>query len=344
MPKKSKTAPNATFSAELVPIRTDSNLLSFLRCHDADRLSSWCRVYEELEGQAKSDNTRAAKQRDLQLFLDFFALKVGTDHRDDWTKPVTTGFLRHLETATVLHRGAQVQRKAATVNRVFSTLRHFAGWVHAKKPFLAGNPCTGVKELVTDEPAWKGLDDTEVMRLKSAAEQLLRLKTRSDQSAARDKAIFLVLLHTGVRVSELVDIDRHQFRSKHLTDVKRKGKLRSAKIFLPKEAKEALDAYLKERGDRGGPLFLTRSGERLNRQDVDWLLRGLAAQANAQRGKDKQIRFSAHTLRHTFLRKVAAKHGVEFAMQAAGHASTKYIWRYVKPSDEQTEAALEGLF
>jgi hypothetical protein len=31
-------------------------------------------------------------------------------------------------------------------------------------------------------------------------------------------------------------------------------------------------------------------------------------------------------------------------MRAAGHASTKYIWRYVKPSDEQTEAALEDLF
>ena len=82
-------------------------------------------------------------------------------------------------------------------------LRHFAGWVHAKKPFFAGNPCAGVKELVTDEPAWKGLDDTEVMRLKSAAEQLLRLKTRGDQSAARDTAVFLVLLHTGLRVPKV---------------------------------------------------------------------------------------------------------------------------------------------
>jgi integrase/recombinase XerD len=127
--------------------------------------------------------------------------------------------------------------------------------------------------------------------------------------------------------------------------VKRKGKIRSGKIFLPKEAKEALDAYLAERGSRAGPLFLTRSGERLSRQDVDYLLRALANQANANvRGKGPQVRFSAHTLRHTFLRKVASRHGVEFAMQAAGHASTKYIWRYVKPSDEQTEAALEDLF
>ena len=81
----------------------------------------------------------------------------------------------------------------------------------------------------------------------------------------------------------------------------------------------------------------------MTRQDVDHLLRSLAAQANA-RDKGKRIEFSAHTLRHTFLRKVAQEHGVEFAMQMSGHASSKYIWRYVKPSDDQTEAALENLF
>jgi hypothetical protein len=31
-------------------------------------------------------------------------------------------------------------------------------------------------------------------------------------------------------------------------------------------------------------------------------------------------------------------------MQASGHASSKYIWRYVKPSDDQSEQALENLF
>jgi integrase/recombinase XerD len=77
-------------------------------------------------------------------------------------------------------------------------------------------------------------------------------------------------------------------------------------------------------------------------QDVDHLLRALAAQANA--GNARRLAFSAHTLRHTFLRKVAQAHGVEFAMQMSGHASSKYIWHYVKPSDDQTEKALEGLF
>ena len=33
----------------------------------------------------------------------------------------------------------------------------------------------------------------------------------------------------------------------------------------------------------------------------------------------------AHVLRHTMLRRITEKHGVQFAMEAAGHASSKYI-------------------
>jgi hypothetical protein len=44
------------------------------------------------------------------------------------------------------------------------------------------------------------------------------------------------------------------------------------------------------------------------------------------------------------LRKVATKKGVEFAMEAAGHCSSQYIWRYVKPLEEEKAEAVEGLF
>lgn len=77
---------------------------------------------------------------------------------------------------------------------------------------------------------------------------------------------------------------------------------------------------------------------------MDRLLKQLAAQANSRLPADERIKISPHVLRHTFLRKITQKHGVEFAMEAAGHASSKYIWRYVKPSDEQKEEALQVLF
>ena len=49
-------------------------------------------------------------------------------------------------------------------------------------------------------------------------------------------------------------------------------------------------------------------------------------------------------LRHTCLRKAAEKHGVQYVLELSGQSSERYIWRYVQPSAEQIEAALEELF
>jgi integrase/recombinase XerD len=189
------------------------------------------------------------------------------------------------------------------------------------------------------------------MRLKSASEQLVKLKVRKNQNPLRDRAIFLVLLNTGLRVSELLDLRRDQYTGKHFQNVKRKGKVRTAKIFVPTEAREGLDLYLsKERQDTHSedtpnqPLLISQTGQSLARQHVDRLLEQLAAQANSRLADQEKISLSAHVLRHTFLRKLTQKSGVEFAMQAAGHSSSKYIWRYVKPGQEETERALEDLF
>jgi hypothetical protein len=54
--------------------------------------------------------------------------------------------------------------------------------------------------------------------------------------------------------------------------------------------------------------------------------------------------FLADVLRHTMLRKAAEKYGVQYAMELAGHTSSQYIWRYVKPTNDQKERAIEELF
>jgi integrase/recombinase XerD len=302
-----------------------------------DSLSAWLQLYGRLEAGSNAANTVLAKGRDLDSFMTFFRDRVRSDHSDQWTKSVTSAFLRHLED--------DQRKKPTTVNRVLATLKHVAAWIEVRRTFLAGNPCRGVKELVIEEPSWKGLSDVEVMRLRSAAEQLVHLKKRANQHALRDRAIFLVLLHTGLGVSELLSLDCSQYSGRHFRDVKRKGKVRTMKVFVPPEAREALDDYLRDTGTAGdGPLFVSRTGRRLERQHVDRLLKQLAAQANTRVPSDERMRLSPHVLRHTFLRKVTQKHGVEFAMEAAGHASSKYIWRYVKPSDDEKERALEDLY
>jgi site-specific recombinase XerD len=301
-----------------------------------DSLEAWLGLYMGLEAGACSENTFRAKQRDLQGFLNYFAQATGSDHPDQWTRSLTAGYLKAL---------AGAGKKPTTVNRVLASMRHAAAWVHRQRPFLAGNPTDRLTDVQTDEPSWKGLSDLEVTRLKSAAEQLLCLKTAANQHARRDHAIFLLLLCTGLRVSELLSLDLNQYQGKHFLDVRRKGRKVSARVFLAQEARDALDRYLDEaRGRQAGPLFTSRSGKRLRRSNVDDALKALANQANTHLAAEQKVHLSAHVLRHTMLRRAAEKNGVQFAMELSGHSSSNYIWRYVKPSDEQKERAVEELF
>ena len=136
-----------------------------------------------------------------------------------------------------------------------------------------------------------------------------------------------------------------QYEGKHFRNVKRKGKSVSRKVFLSKDAREALGEYIeKHRGREKGPLFCSFSGERLARQAVDGVLKVVSAQANATLPPEQHIHVSAHILRHTFLREVAGRYGVQYAKELAGHTSDRYIWRYVQPSDEDKQEAVDGLF
>ena len=303
----------------------------------ADSLVAWFNLYMQIEGTAGSPNTAQAKQRDLRGFLDYFTAALGSDRPDQWTRSITAGYIRYL--ANERHNSP------TTINRTLATLRHCSAWIHRQRPFLAGNPCHRINDLHTEAPEWKGLKEIQITRLKAAAEQLLYLKRRRNQHAVRDFAIFLVLLYTGLRISELLSLELRQYQGKHLRNVRRKGKNVTRKVFLPQEPREALDRYIEQcRGPKPGPLFCSRSASRLARQNVDDALKGLASQANARLPIDQHIHLSAHLLRHTMLRRAAEKYGVQYAMELAGHTSSRYIWRYVQPSDEQKEAALEDLF
>jgi integrase/recombinase XerD len=302
-----------------------------------ESLVAWCNLYLGIEGRAGSDNTSLAKKRDLEAFLGFLLGSAGRDHPDQWTRSVTRDFLKHLE--------RKLRRSPSTINRMLATLRHAAAWIHSQRPFLAGPPCDRIQDLELEEPEWKGLEDIEITRLKSAAEQLIHVDTKRNQQPVRNYALFMVLHHTGLRISELLALELSQYQGKHFTNVKRKGKAVSRKVFLSKDAREALDRYIAvERGKKAGAVFCSKSGGRLERQAVDEALKAIAVHANASLPEDQQIHLSAHLLRHTFLRKVARKYGVEYAKELAGHTSERYIWRYVQPSEEEKERAVEDLF
>lgn len=96
-------------------------------------------------------------------------------------------------------------------------------------------------------------------------------------------------------------------------------------------------------GKEPGPIFTTRSGRALSRSQMFEILQRIARQANAHRRSSEHIRVSPHVLRHTFLRKVAEQKGVQYAKEAPGHQSDRYIWRYVRPDRKSLAEAIDDI-
>ena len=104
-----------------------------------------------------------------------------------------------------------------------------------------------------------------------------------------------------------------------------------------------LEEWLATRPKKSGPLFPTRTGKRLTRYQLFLILRRVAAQANTHRHAGEGIKVSPHVLRHTFLRKLAEEKGVQYAKEASGHRSDRYIWRYVKPDRQSLADAIDAM-
>jgi len=321
--------------AELKPVKIGANQL--LVGSRQESLVAWFELYMSVEVGSPETNTFRAKKADLQKFVDYVLESAGTDHPDQWTKSVTESFLRFL-----LKRSGLA---ASSVNRVLATLKHVARWIHRQRPFLVGNPCKGVRSIDADEPDWRGLEDLQVNRLRSAAEQLVHINTKKTQRPHRDRAIFLALLHTGLRESELLALGfPTQYRDGYFLNIQRKGKKVSRKLRVPKAARDAIQDYIEhERGSEDGPLFQSKTGKALAPQNLDDALKKIAAQANSTLSQKDAIHLSAHMLRHTCLRKAAEK-DIRYAMKLSGHTSSQYIWRYTEPSSTEFDEALEELY
>jgi integrase len=139
--------------------------------------------------------------------------------------------------------------------------------------------------------------------------------------APRDRALVLVLLGSGVRVSELVALDVGDFVGDALTVRSGKGR-RPRVVALPASAAAALTAYAKARVH--GPLFCTRDHGRLSPRGVQGLLETLSKRAAIER-------VSPHDLRRSCVTSAAAAGASLNALRLhVGHALLTTTQRYLR--------------
>ncbi len=141
----------------------------------------------------------------------------------------------------------------------------------------------------------------------------------------RDRAVLETLYSTGIRVSELIGMDRDDL-DRHGCLVRIRGKGRKERIVpIGGKALEAIDAYWKSlsRGAETTALFIGPSGKRLTARTVQRILENHRKQLGLRQ------KASPHTLRHSF-----ATHLLESGadlrsiQELLGHASLSTTQRY----------------
>lgn len=150
----------------------------------------------------------------------------------------------------------------------------------------------------------------------------------------RSIAIIYLFLYSGLRVSEMVALDRDDVvigeRSGLIRVRKGKGNV-SRTVPLPIESRLQLRQYLKSRTDDNPALFLSNYQRRISVRSVQRVL--------------EKFGVHPHQLRHTYCRELVGA-GVDIATVAelAGHADINVTRRYAKPTAEELEQAVEKAF
>ena len=73
------------------------------------------------------------------------------------------------------------------------------------------------------------------------------------------------------------------------------------------------------------------------------IIQRVTRQANTHVPEEEQMSISPHQLRHHFLHAVANKKSVHYAAKLSGSVGTQHVFRYVQPSDDQVDEAVEDL-
>jgi integrase len=137
--------------------------------------------------------------------------------------------------------------------------------------------------------------------------------------------LLVVLLETGMRISETLRVTMDQFDGNCFRNVKRKGRRRDH-VYLSPEARAALKDYFdNERVREEGPVFQGRNGKPMLRKNADRYLKQIGAKAYTNVLVVAHVNMHAHLMRHTALKQAEQKFGRLFAQKKSGNVGMEHI-------------------
>ncbi len=228
-----------------------------------------------------SANTVASYMRDIRQFAGWLQQDESKDVIDA-TQLNISSYLTYLESQG---------RSGATVSRCLASLKNFYSYV-VSSGFLEQTPVTEIKVERGEKKIPQILTGREI-------ELLLAQPVCVDAKGFRDKAMLEVMYATGIRVTELIELNIGDVNL-DVGVIKCAGTKKTRAIPLYPAALNALRTYVESvrtmmlADPEEKALFVNISGVRMSRQGFWKILKHYQASAHIE----KEI--TPHTLRHSF--------------------------------------------
>lgn len=284
-----------------------------------------------------SPHTIASYRDTFRLLFSFAQSRLHKPPSDlalgDLDAPFICAFLEDLEA----HRCVSVR----TRNLRLTAIRSFFRFVSFEEPGYSAHI-----QRILEIPS-KRHDKRQVQFLaRPEIEAILAAPDRATWFGRRDYTLMLLAVQTGLRLSELVGLDRGAIVLGHGAHVRCLGKGRKERATpLTKLARRAIRVWLEEPPRHAATaLFPNMHGRRLSADSVQSLLNKYVAQARSQCPSLKSKRVSPHVLRHTVAMELLQA-GVDCSVIALwlGHESIETTQTYLHAHLALKDAALDKL-
>ena len=276
----------------------------------------------------RSPHTIGAQQRDLKLLLKH--LDSDYNIREISSTDIDSFFL----SGSVTKQSTGQPKQTSSINRTRASIKGFFRWL-TDTGQIDHNPTAGVqiKQKGRKPPVFLTEDEKRTL--------LKTIRSHKGWQANRDLVIVNLFLHTGIRLSELVNLDITDVNllEKKITIQAKGGQIVTR--FLNTKLRTILNRYLKERKQIFAvtqALFLSQLQKRITTRQIQRRLDQWITKTDI----DKRI--TPHSLRHSFATGLYARtSNILVVQQALGHASIATTQIYSHLLNETYEEALETL-
>lgn len=305
-------------------------------------LDDWLNYLDSIKDN--SDNTISSYKADTSNFLQYIYFRLESPESVSISEisnidisNVDIKILNQISPSDIIayisYCSRYLDNTSRTRSRKLSALRGFFSYLYKVANIIESNPMELIDGPKISKKLPQYMDLADVQRLLEAI-----LETSDEFYKKRDFAIIMTFLNTGLRLSELVDLEISDLNKKTINIIGKGNKERI--IYLNESNLDAISDYLQIRPDSDlDNIFLNKKGDqRLGQRGIQHMLKKYLKKAGLK------STISPHTLRHTAatLMYQYGQIDIRTLQVLLGHESVSTTQIYTHVDQKQVEEAIKS--